>query len=84
MRKRNVNLKLKAAIIESGKKYTEVAEAAGISGTNFSRKINGFLLFDEKEMEIISAFLNKEITDIFFLRGGYQLDNMDGSIVKEQ
>lgn len=66
MRKKSVNLKLKAAIIEAGKSMTEVAIVLGMTKHSFSRKVNGFFYFDEKEIEQIATLLKKPVTDIFF------------------
>lgn len=66
MKKRPSNLFLKAAIIESGKTFAQVAEECGMSETSFSRKVNGFYDFSESEIELISKSVRKNIFDIFF------------------
>ena len=66
VQKRTVNLKLKAAIVESGKSLSDVAIALGTSKAVLSRKINGLYWFNEYEIQAISIILNKPITDIFF------------------
>jgi len=66
LRKKSVNLKLKVAIMESGKTMSEVADILNMSLNAFSRKVNGFFWFNENEIYIISKFLKKPVTDIFF------------------
>ena len=67
-RKRHINLKLKASVIESGKTVSQVAEFIDISKSTLSRKINGYIPFTESEIEKVSYFLSKNITDIFFTK----------------
>lgn len=64
--KKPVNLRLKAAIVLSGKTMTSVAEAIGTPKSNLSRKINGYVRFNEDEMYLIAKFLNVSVTNIFF------------------
>lgn len=64
--KKPVNLRLKAAIILSGKTMTDVAEAIKTPKSNLSLKINGYVRFNEDEMYLIAKYLNVSVTDIFF------------------
>jgi transcriptional regulator with XRE-family HTH domain len=66
IRKRPVNLKLKAAIVESGMTMTQVAEMIGTPKSNLSNKIHGYVRFNEEEMEKLANVLNKKVTEIFF------------------
>jgi len=61
-----VNFKLKAAIVENGFTHADVAQAAGLTPATFSKKINGIGFFDEVEIKLISDFLKKPVSDIFF------------------
>jgi hypothetical protein len=63
---KKANLRLKAAIIESGKRPREVAASINMPYTTFSRKLNGWTPFTETEMENICLTLNKSPLDIFF------------------
>lgn len=64
--KGQVNNKLKAAIVEQGKKFPEVAKAINMPNTTFSRKINGHAEFSQTEIEDICKHLNKSPMEIFF------------------
>jgi transcriptional regulator with XRE-family HTH domain len=68
MKKGYINYKLKAAIVERGLTYADVAKAIDISTSTLSKKINGIAVFDEYEMHRISEYLKKDIADIFFNR----------------
>lgn len=74
MNKGYVNFKLKAAIVESGKTQADVANAIDMTPATLSRKLNGKLVFDEIEMQKISDFLNRDVTEIFF-QSSYQMNN---------
>lgn len=65
--KRGKNLKLKSAIVGSGKSFEEVARLAEMPMTTFSRKVNGHSDFTETEIENICKILEKSPTDIFFI-----------------
>lgn len=66
---KNVNHKLKTAILVNGSNQLDVAQYIGISSTAFNRKLNGFQQFKENEIEMICKFLNVPILDIFFYQG---------------
>lgn len=63
---KRVNLRLKAAIVETGKSPRDIAEKIEMPYTTFSRKMNGGSPFTEQEMESICLQLDKNPLDIFF------------------
>jgi hypothetical protein len=67
LRKRAINLKLKAAIAETGKPMSQVMKESSIKGPTLWRKINGFADFTENDIEILSKIVNKPVMDIFFI-----------------
>lgn len=73
MKKRDTNLKLKAAIVEAGKTLEILAKEIGTSQPTLSRKINGLQDFNESEIVAISKAVNKPITEIFFTKDVTQL-----------
>lgn len=60
------NLKLKAAIVESGKTFREVAREINMPMTTLSRKINGHAQFTESEISFLCNAVSKEPQDLFF------------------
>ena len=74
MRKRTINLKLKASIIETGKNINDIVKESNMSRSSLARKINGYTEFTETEMETISKILNKPVTDIFFISEGSKME----------
>lgn len=56
--------KLKVAVVASGRTQKEIAEAAGLNETHFSRIVNGLHCDDATQLAIAST-LGREIDELF-------------------
>jgi transcriptional regulator with XRE-family HTH domain len=63
---KNLNLKLKGAIVEAGLSMSSVADKIGISRAAFWKKIAGKSDFTEPEILEICRLLKRAPTEIFF------------------
>jgi len=60
-----MNLALKIAILQTGKRQYEVAKELGWMDSKISRILNGSYTATEEEMKKIAILLNKSVEDLF-------------------